>query len=132
VALLAPLVLAAAAPARKNATPRQANAVAQAVKSSPVGGINKVPSNRYTVTNVRISTVSKAWAMASLKATRAFRNSFQAATIVAVQPAGTSKWVVVDLGSAQVGCGIAPNAVLADLLGLKRGESPCPPGEGVA
>jgi hypothetical protein len=40
--------------------------------------------------------------------------------------------VVVDLGTAEVGCGIAPNAVLADLLGLKAGESPCPPGEGIA
>jgi hypothetical protein len=132
VALLVPLVLAAGALARKNATPTQAKAVSQAVTSSPVGGINKVPTRRYTVTNVKISTVSKAWAMASLVPTKAFRKSFQAATVVAVQPAGTSKWVVVDLGSAEVGCGIAPNAVLADLLGLKRGESPCPPGEGIA
>jgi hypothetical protein len=132
VASLVPFVLAASAFARRNATRTQANAVAQAAKSSPVGGINRVSTNRYTVANVKISTVSKAWAMASLAPAKAFRNSFQAAAIVAVQPAGTGRWVVVDLGSAEVGCGIAPNAVLADLLGLKRGESPCPPGEGIA
>jgi len=132
VASLVPFVLAASALARKNATRAQEKAVTQAVKSSPLGGINTVPANRYRVANVKISTVSRAWAMASLVPAKAFRNSFQAATIVAVQPAGTSKWVVVDLGSAQVGCGIAPNVVLADLLGLKHGESPCPPGEGIA
>jgi hypothetical protein len=135
LALLVSLVFvapASSALARKNATPAQAKAVAQAVRSSPVAGINKVPTRRYVVTKVRISTVSKAWAMASLQPTRAFRNSFQAALVVAVQPAGTRRWVVVDLGSAEVGCGIAPDAVLADLLGLKSGEAPCPPGEGIS
>jgi len=135
LALLAALAFAALATtalASKKATRAQANAVTQAVRSSPVGGINKVPTRRYTVTKVRISTVSKAWAMASLQPTKAFRNSFQAASVVAVQPAGTGKWVVVDLGSAEVGCGIAPNAVLADLLGLKAGEAPCAPGEGIS
>lgn len=132
LAALAFVTLGASALASKNATRAQARAVTQAVRSSPVGGINKVPTKRYVVTRVKISTVSKAWAMASLQPTKAFRNSFQAASVVAVQPAGTRKWVVVDLGSAEVGCGIAPNAVLADLLGLKAGESPCPPGEGIA
>lgn len=132
LAALAFVALAASALASKNATRAQANAIAQAVRSSPVGGINTVPANRYVVTRVKISTVSKAWAMASLQPTRAARNRFQTASVVAVQPAGTRKWVVVDLGSAEVGCGIAPNPVLADLLGLKAGESPCPPGEGIA
>lgn len=134
VLLVTSVVAGAAGPAlaSRNATRSQANAVAQAVRSSPVGGIDKVPTKRYTVTRVRISTVSPAWAMASLVATKAFRNRFQNATAVAVRLAGTSRWVVVDLGTAEVGCGIAPNAVLADLLGLKAGESPCPPGEGVA
>jgi hypothetical protein len=36
--------------------------------------------------------------------------------------------VVVDLGSAEVGCGIAPNKVLADLFSTK---TPCPPGAGI-
>jgi hypothetical protein len=132
--LLATLALgggAGSALASQRASRSQANAVAQAVRSSPVGGINQVPTRRYTVSNVRISTVSRAWAMASLVPTKAFRNSFQTATVVAVRLAGTRRWVVVDLGSAQVGCGTAPNVVLADLLGLKNGESPCLPGEGI-
>lgn len=122
---------AGSAYASQRASRSQANAVTQAVRSSPVGGINKVPTRRYTVSKVRISTVSRAWAMASLIPTRASRNTFQTASVLAVRLAGTRTWVVVDLGSAQVGCGIAPNAVLADLLGLKSGESPCLPGEGI-
>jgi hypothetical protein len=117
--------------ASKRASRSQVNAVTRAVNGSPVGGINKVPKRRYTVTRVRLSTVGPAWAMASLVPTKPFRNRFQTATVVAVEPAGTRSWVVVDLGSAGVGCGIAPNVVLADLLGLKSGESPCPPGEGI-
>ena len=135
LALLVAFALAGSAGtalASRSATRAQSNAVAQAVKSSPVGGINKVPTKRYTVTKVKISTVSPAWAMASLTPTRAFRKNFQTATVVAVKLAGTSRWVVVDLGSSEVGCGIAPNAVLADLLALKGGEAPCPPGEGIA
>lgn len=134
LAVTVPLALVANSPsalASKSATRSQVNALTQAVRSSPVGGIDKVPTKRYTVTKVKISTVSRAWAMASLAPTKAYRKIFQPAIVVAVQPAGTSKWVVVDLGSSEVGCGIAPNAVLADLLGLKKGETPCPPGEGI-
>lgn len=131
-AALVALLASATAIASKSATRSQASAVAQAVRTSPVGGIDKVPTKHYTVTKVKISTVSAAWAMASLVPAKGYRNKFQAATVVAVRPAGTSKWVVVDLGTADVGCGIAPDAVLADLLGLKRGESPCPKGEGIS
>jgi hypothetical protein len=118
--------------ASTHATSSQANAVAKAVRTSPVDDINKVATNRYSVTNVRISTVSKAWAMASLVPTKAYRNKFQPATAVAVKPAGTREWVIVDLGTAEVGCGIAPNRVLADLLGVKGTEVPCPTGTGIA
>jgi hypothetical protein len=117
--------------ASTHATSSQASAVAKAVGRSPVDDIDKVPAKRYSVTNVRISVVSKAWAMASLVPTKAYRNTFQAATVVAVKPAGTREWVVVDLGTAEVGCGIAPNKVLADLLGLKGSEVPCPTGSGI-
>ncbi len=128
------MLLAAAGPAlaSTHATSSQASAVARAVRSSHVDDIDKVPTKRYTVSNVRISTVSKAWAMAALVPTKAYRNSFQAATIVAVKPAGTREWIVVDLGTADVGCGIAPNRVLADLLGLKGTEVPCPTGTGIS
>lgn len=127
--VLAPPGVATAA---THATSSQASAVAKAVRSSPVDGINKLPSKRYTVTNVRISTVSTSWAMASLTATKEYRNKFQNSTAVAVRPAGTREWVVVDIGTAEVGCGIAPNLVLSDLLGLKGSETPCPSGTGIA
>jgi hypothetical protein len=125
-------LLAAAGPAlaSTHATSSQSSAVARAVRSSHVDDIDKVSTKRYAVTNVRISTVSKAWAMASLAPTKAYRNSFQSATIVAVKPAGTREWIVVDLGTAEVGCGIAPDRVLSDLLGLKGTEVPCPTGVG--
>jgi hypothetical protein len=126
------LVPAGAALASTHATSSQASAVARAVRSSYVEDVDKVPTKRYTVTNVRISTVSKAWAMASLVPTKAYRNSFQSATAVAVRPAGTHVWIVVDLGSAEVGCGMAPNRVLADLLGLQGTEMPCPTGTGIS
>ena len=103
----------------------------RAVRSSPVAGMDTVPTKRYTVANVRISTVSSAWAMAALVPTKAARDNFQPAKALAVKLSGTSRWVVVDVGSAEVGCGIAVNVVLADLLGLRSGESPCPPGEGI-
>ncbi len=135
ITVLVTLSLASAvgtAEASRNATRSQAKALAQAVRNSPVGGIDKVPTKRYKVTKVRISTVSRAWARASLVPTKAFRNVFQPSIAVAVQPAGTSRWVVVDLGTAEVGCGIAPNAVLFDLFELMSGESPCPTGEGIS
>jgi hypothetical protein len=118
--------------ASRSATPSQAAALTRAVRISAVGGIDKVPVDRYKVSRVKISTVSKAWAMASLVPTKAFVRTFQPAYVVAVKLAGTSAWVVVDLGSAEVGCGIAPDSVLSDLLGLKPGEQPCPVGQGIS
>jgi hypothetical protein len=116
---------ASPAGASRAATANQRQALTNAVHSSVVGGINKVPTNEYTVTGVRISSVSKSWASARLVATPAFKSKFQNGFVVAVKLAGTSRWVVVDLGSAQVGCGIAPNKVLADLFNTRR---PCPVG----
>ena len=78
-ALLAVFALAgsaATALASKSATRAQANAVAQAVRSSPVAAINKVPTKRYTVTKVRISTVSPAWANSALIWERRLAGSF--------------------------------------------------------
>lgn len=116
---------AAPAGASRAATANQRQALVNAVHSSVVGGINKVPTNEYTVTGARISSVSRSWASARLVATSAFKSKFQNAFVVAVKLAGTSRWVVVDLGSAEVGCGIAPNKVLADLFKTNR---PCPVG----
>lgn len=125
----AAMVLATPAGASRAANAKERRALTQAVHASPVGGINTVPRSHYRVTGQRVSTVSKSWAIAQLVAAPAFRTTFQNATVLAIRPAGTNTWVVVDLGTAQVGCGIAPDKVLADLFKTK---TPCPPGEGIS
>ena len=123
--VIAAMLCAAPALASRAANATERQGLTNAVYGSVVGGINKVPRTQYTVTGQRVSTISRSWAMARLVATPAFKSKFQNALVVAVKLAGTSRWVVVDLGSAQVVCGIAPNAVLADLFNSKR---PCPGG----
>ncbi len=119
------LTLVASAGARRAPSSQARTALIAAVHTSSVGGLNKIPRSHYRVTDVQISSVSSSWASAQIIATAAYRSRFQNATIVAVQPAGTGRWVVVDLGSAQVGCGIAPDKVLQDLYRTKR---PCASG----
>jgi hypothetical protein len=122
------LILASPAGASRAPTGKERRALTSAVLASHVGGINKVPRSHFRVTGQRVSSVSSSWAKAELIARPAFRATFQNATVIAVRPAGTTQWVVVDLGSAEVGCGIAPNKVLADLFSTK---TPCPPGAGI-
>jgi hypothetical protein len=126
--ITAATVCAAPAGASRAANAKDRRALSSAVHTSPVGGIDKLPRSHYRVTGQRVSTVSKSWAIAQVVATRPFRGSFQNATVLAIKPAGTSEWVVVDVGTADVGCGIAPNKVLADLFKTKQ---PCPSGEGI-
>jgi hypothetical protein len=122
------MTFAASAGASRAPTSQQRAALTSAVQASSVGGINRIPRSHYRVTGPRVSSVSSSWATAQLTAQPAFRTTFQNAIIVAVRPAGTQRWVVVDLGSADVGCGIAPDKVLADLFKTK---TPCPSGEGI-
>ncbi len=131
-ASISALSLAAPALASRNATTAQTRALTRAIQTTSVGGANRIPVSHYRVSRVKISSVSKAWASASIVPTQRYQSTLQGASVVAVKLAGTGTWVVVDLGTAAVGCGIAPNAVLVDLLGLKRGEQPCPSGEGIA
>jgi hypothetical protein len=131
-ALLVLLASSASALASKTATPAQLKALTNAIRSTPVAGIDKIPANRYRVLRAKISTVSTSWASAWVEPTRRFQARLQGIEVVAVRLAGKSTWVVVDAGTAEVGCGVAPNAVLADLLGLKAGEQPCAPGEGIS
>jgi hypothetical protein len=126
VALAAFAVPAGAA---KKASKSQAAAIAKAVENTPVGGANQLNKAWYTVTGAKISTVSKSWAYATETPTKAGKGKFQPAFFVLVQPAGTKSWVVVDIGTSMVGCGIAPNSVLSDLFGIKG--DPCPDGSGV-
>jgi hypothetical protein len=113
------LVAAVPASARRTASSSQVSALTRAVHGSPVAGLNRIPKSHYRVTNLRVSTVSKSWASASVTPTARYRTSLQGISVVAVQPAGTRTWVVVDAGSAEVGCGFAPTQVLADLYGGK-------------
>jgi hypothetical protein len=118
-------ILAAPAGASRAANAKERGGLTAAVHASQVGGLNKIPQSQYRVTDQRVSTVSNHWATAQLVATPAFRDSFQNATVIAVRLAGSSQWVVVDLGTADVGCGIAPDKVLADLF---KTSQPCPSG----
>ena len=126
--LLACLAAAAPASASKRPSAAQAAAITRAVQTSPVGGMDRVPRNRYVVSHRRISTVSPSWAYAQIQARKRFENTFQSAYVMLVKLAGTTQWVVVDLGSAEVGCGVVPSAVIADLTG---GQAGCPPGQPV-
>jgi hypothetical protein len=128
IVLTAAAIWVAPAGASRAANGGERRGLTQAVHSSRVGGLGSIPESHYQVTGERISTVSRSWATARLVATPPFRSTFQNATMIAVRPAGTAQWVVVDLGTAQVGCGIAPDKVLADLFKTKL---PCPPGEGI-
>jgi hypothetical protein len=116
---------AAPASAKKAPTAAQKAAITQAVKTTPVGDVNQTPKAWYRVDRIRISSASKNWAIAWQTATKKGENKFQPAYFILVNPAGTKGWTVVDVGTALVGCGIAPNAVVKDLIGA------CPPGEGV-
>jgi hypothetical protein len=125
-AVLVAGVAAVPASAAKAPTAAQKAAITRAVKTTPVGGVNQTPKAWYRVDRIKISSVSKNWAIAWQTATKAGRGKFQPAYFILVNPAGTKGWMVVDVGTALVGCGIAPNAVVKDLIGA------CPPGEGVS
>ncbi len=119
-------VAAVPAAATKAPTAGQKAAIAHAVRTTPVGDVNRTPEAWYTVNRIKISSASKSWAIAWQKSTKAGQDKFQPAYFILVNPAGTKGWTVVDVGTALVGCGIAPNAVVKDLVGA------CPPDEGVS
>jgi hypothetical protein len=121
------MLFAASASASRAPTIKEQKGITNAVLATHVADLNRVPKSHYRVTGERVSSVSNSWAKAEVVARPGFQSTFQNASVVAVRLAGTSQWVVVDLGSAQVGCGIAPNKVLADLFSTK---TPCPSGTG--
>ncbi|ADB49659.1 hypothetical protein [Conexibacter woesei] len=130
--LLAAALVAAPANAARTATPKETAALTRAIFSSPVAGIDTVAHKKYRVTGTKISTVSRSWATATITPRKRYADTLQGGYAIAVQPAGTRQWVVVDFGSSMVGCGIAPNSVVADLLGVKPTADVCPDGEGVS
>jgi hypothetical protein len=137
--LLAPvalLVLAVAVPtalAARRATSSERAAITKAVQTTPVADVDKLPTAQYRVTGTRITTLPSrregAWAIAQITPRPQFRNTLQGATVVLVRPAGTRTWTAVDVGTSEVGCGIAPTKVLQDLYHTKGDV--CPGNAGV-
>ncbi len=126
VGVLALGLAAGPAAAKKSPTRAQAAAITAAVRSTTLGGANKLPKRWYTVNRIAISSLSPSWALAWQTATKAGEGKFQPAYFILVQPQGAKRWTVVSLGTALVGCGVAPDVVIKDLTG-----GGCPPGEGI-
>ena len=101
------------------ATAAEARAIVSAYRSSPLGDVNRVPRGNYRIVGIRVSKLAPAWATARQVPTPAARATFQPAYGVLVRlartPGAAGPWVLVDVGSAEVGCGVAPRRVLADL-----------------
>lgn len=115
---------ALAAPKANKATASQLAAMTLAVQSSPVAGMNQVPTANYAVRSGLIYAGSSYWGKVSLTSKS---STFQSATAVLVRPDGGSAWTVVDVGSADVGCGVAPTGVAA---AFKLGGANCGIGNG--
>jgi len=124
-------VAASPAGAARNATKKEAAAIATAVFSSPMGKGDPQFRRQYRAVRPRVSTLSRHWAKVDVVARPRYAGRLQGGYAIAVHPAGESAWVVVDFGTADVGCGIAPDAVIADLLGVKTVAAVCPPGQGI-
>jgi hypothetical protein len=119
-------VLAGPAAASKKPTKVQSEAITHAVRTTTLGGADTLAEAWYTVDRIRISSLSPSWALAWQTPTKKGDGKFQPAYFILIQPQGASTWTVVSLGTALVGCGAAPNAVIKDLTG-----NACPPGERV-
>ena len=119
--LLAGVAVSAAQPGSggRPASAAEARAITAAYRSSSLGGVNRVPRSNYRFTGIRVSTLAPAWATAQQVPTAAGRGTFQAAYGVLVRLANRQgapgPWVLVDVGSSDVGCSVAPTRVLANL-----------------
>jgi hypothetical protein len=67
-----------------------------------------VPDSAYQVTGTTVSTVDPSWAWTGLRPLTA-----EVDRVDAVLHRDATGWTLVALGSDEVGCGLAPNAVLA-------------------
>jgi hypothetical protein len=85
--------------------------IGTAVTTSPA--VAGVPAADYSVTDVRLADSDPTWAAAQLTPTAAGADVLDPATVVLRQVDGT--WQVVDLGTAQVGCGLLTPAVAGEL-----------------
>ncbi|MFM8829005.1 MAG: hypothetical protein ACKOGE_06980 [Actinomycetota bacterium] len=115
---------ALAAPKANKASAAQLAAMAKAVQSSPVAGMNQVPTSNYAVRNGMVYAGSSYWGKVSIASKS---DTFQGATAVLVRPAGGSAWTVVDVGTSDTGCWVAPVGVAA---AFKLGGATCGIGDG--
>lgn len=95
--------------ATKPADSRTWVAISQAVHASPL--TSAVPDGDYVVVGVRLSAHDEHWAGGMLEPRK--QDALQPAGVLLHRVGDT--WTVSDLGTAQLGCGIAPAAVLQDL-----------------
>ena len=103
-------VCAGSAVASRPAHPDEKRAIARAAKRSPdTQGVR----GKFDVVHVRISTVDRHWARASLRPKRPFRHQFDTAT--AALHLADGHWRLRSLGTADVGCAIHRAAVRRDL-----------------
>jgi hypothetical protein len=118
-----------AASGGRPATAAEARAIVTAYRSSPLGEVNRVPRANYRFVGIRVSKLARSWATARQVPTPAAGATFQPAygvlVRVATTPRGAGPWVLVDVGSSEVGCAVAPKRVLADL------RLSCAPGTGL-
>lgn len=110
LALLALLVAAPVALAARAPTTKERRAIAAAAKrSAETQGVR----GQFKVRRIRVSTVDRRWARASLLPTRAHRGDFDAASAVFRRRGG--RWALRTLGTAGTGCVVPRKAVRRDL-----------------
>jgi len=107
-AVAAPATSHGASTTTTSTAPGTTAAITAAVQRSPATA--GVPGTGYAVTDVRTAATDATWAGAALQPTG---DDLDPATVVLHRVRGT--WTVVDLGTAQVGCGTAPATVVTDL-----------------
>jgi len=104
------VALAPSADAHRAPTKSEAAAITTAVRTSSL--TRAVPSSRYDVKNIRISTVDSSFAAGDVVPKPRFRGSVQQAVVLLHRR--NHHWVLVDIGGA-MGCPGASKAVLRDL-----------------
>ena len=110
VALAVALAGVTTAEAKRAPTNSEAAAITKAVKTSAL--TRGVPSTRYDVRNIRISTVDSSFAAGDVVPKPKFRGTVQQAVVLLHRR--NHRWVLVDIGGA-MGCPGASKAVLRDL-----------------
>ncbi len=98
------------ADARRAPTKSEASAITKAVKASSL--TRGVPTRRYNVANIRISTVNPSFAAADVVPKPAYRGTVQQSVVMLRRR--NARWALVDIGGA-MGCPGASKAVLRDL-----------------